>query len=62
MWQRTWFDSAARQTRRASLGTADRATAERALVGWISGNAAAAAACRRRATASARRRSASALA
>ncbi len=35
MWHRTWWDSATRQTRRASLGTDDLAAAERALAEWI---------------------------
>ena len=38
VWCRTWFDAAARQTRRASLGTGDLAAAERALAEWIARN------------------------
>jgi len=34
-WCRTWFDSDARQTRRASLGTDDIAAAELALAEWV---------------------------
>ena len=35
MWHRTWFDTAARQTRRVSLGTADDDTAKAELVQWV---------------------------
>jgi len=34
-WHRTWFDAAARQTRRESLGTADFAEAEGRLAEWF---------------------------
>lgn len=40
MWCRTWFDPQTRQTRRASLGTADFAAAELALAEWITKNVA----------------------
>ena len=39
-WCRTWFDPAARQTRRASLGTDDLAEAERRLAAWVAANTA----------------------
>ena len=35
IWHRTWYDQNERQTRRASLGTSDFATAEQALAVWI---------------------------
>lgn len=37
-WQRTWFDSQSRQTRRASLGTADVEQARLALAKWVALN------------------------
>ena len=39
-WCRTWFDPAARQTRRASLATDDLAEAERRLAAWVAANTA----------------------
>lgn len=38
LWQRTWFDSGSRQTRRASLGTADIQSAHEALIVWWTEN------------------------
>ena len=40
VWYRTWFDPGTRQTRRASLGTADFAAAGIALAEWITKNVA----------------------
>jgi len=37
-WCRTWFDPATRQTRRASLGTEDAATAQVELARWVTLN------------------------
>ena len=38
-WCRTWFDNATRQTRRASLGTADFQEAETQLIQWVAAHA-----------------------
>jgi len=37
-WQRTWYDAATRQTKRASLGTTDFEQAKVALLDWVMAN------------------------